>query len=35
VSDELATAMQRVGELSMEVELLRSRIERSCIARGC
>jgi transposase len=28
VSDELATAMQRVGELSMEVELLRSRIER-------
>jgi transposase len=28
VSDELAMAMQRVGELSMEVELLRSRIER-------
>ena len=28
VSDELATAMQRIGELSMEVELLRSRIER-------
>lgn len=28
VSDELATALQRVGELSMEVELLRSRIER-------
>ena len=28
VSDELATAMQRVGELSMEVELLRSRVER-------
>jgi transposase len=28
VSDELATAMQRVGELSMEVELLRSRTER-------
>ena len=27
-SDELATAMQRVGELSMENELLRSRIER-------
>jgi transposase-like protein len=27
VSDELATAMRRVGELSMEVELLRSRIE--------
>ncbi|HET6190926.1 MAG TPA: hypothetical protein VFE59_28475 [Trebonia sp.] len=26
---ELAAAMQRVGELSMEVELLRSRIERS------
>ena len=26
---ELATAMQRIGELSMEVELLRSRIERS------
>ena len=25
---ELATAMQRIGELSMEVELLRSRIER-------
>ena len=25
---ELAAAMQRVGELSMEVELLRSRIER-------
>src|SRR4051812_15759725 len=28
VSGELATAMQRIGELSMEVELLRSRIER-------
>jgi transposase len=28
VSDELATALQRIGELSMEVELLRSRIER-------
>jgi len=28
MSDELATALQRVGELSMEVELLRSRIER-------
>ena len=28
VSDEFATALQRVGELSMEVELLRSRIER-------
>ena len=28
VSAELATAMQRIGELSMEVELLRSRIER-------
>src|SRR4051794_23805206 len=28
VSDELAAAMQRIGELSMEVELLRSRIER-------
>jgi transposase len=28
MTDELATAMQRVGELSMEVELLRSRIER-------
>ena len=28
VSDELATALQRVGELSMEVELLRSRIGR-------
>lgn len=28
VSDELATAMQRIGELSMEVELLRARIER-------
>jgi transposase len=28
VSEELATAMQRVGELSMENELLRSRIER-------
>jgi transposase len=27
-SGELATAMQRIGELSMEVELLRSRIER-------
>ena len=27
--DELATAMQRIGELSMEVELLRSRIERA------
>jgi len=26
---ELATAMQRIGELSMENELLRSRIERS------
>ena len=25
---ELAAAMQRIGELSMEVELLRSRIER-------
>jgi hypothetical protein len=25
---ELATAMQRIGELSMQVELLRSRIER-------
>jgi transposase len=25
---ELATAMQRIGELSMEIELLRSRIER-------
>jgi transposase len=25
---ELATAMQRIGELSMEVELLRSRMER-------
>ena len=25
---EFATAMQRIGELSMEVELLRSRIER-------
>ena len=25
---ELASAMQRIGELSMEVELLRSRIER-------
>jgi transposase len=29
VSDELATAMQRIGELSMENELLRSRIERA------
>lgn len=28
-SGELAVAMQRIGELSMEVELLRSRIERS------
>jgi transposase len=28
-SGELATAMQRIGELSMENELLRSRIERS------
>ena len=28
MTDELATAMQRIGELSMEVELLRSRIER-------
>jgi len=28
VSGELAAAMQRIGELSMEVELLRSRIER-------
>ena len=27
-SIELATAMQRIGELSMEVELLRARIER-------
>jgi hypothetical protein len=27
-TDELATAMQRIGELSMENELLRSRIER-------
>ena len=27
-SGELAAAMQRVGELSMEIELLRSRIER-------
>ena len=27
-SGELAAALQRVGELSMEVELLRSRIER-------
>ena len=27
-SGELAAAMQRIGELSMEVELLRSRIER-------
>jgi hypothetical protein len=25
---ELAAAMQRIGELSMEVELLRTRIER-------
>jgi uncharacterized protein HemY len=25
---ELATAMQRIGELSIEIELLRSRIER-------
>jgi hypothetical protein len=25
---QLATAMQRIGELSMEVELLRARIER-------
>ena len=25
---ELAAAMQRIGELSMEVELLRARIER-------
>jgi uncharacterized protein HemY len=29
VSGELAAAMQRVGELSMEVELLRARIGRS------
>jgi transposase len=28
VTGELATAMQRIGELSMENELLRSRIER-------
>ena len=28
-SGELATAMQRIGELSMENELLRSRIERA------
>jgi transposase len=28
VAGELAAAMQRIGELSMEVELLRSRIER-------
>jgi hypothetical protein len=28
VNVELASAMQRIGELSMEVELLRSRIER-------
>ena len=28
-SGELATAMQRIGELSMKNELLRSRIERS------
>ena len=28
-STELAAAMQRIGELSMEVELLRTRIERS------
>jgi len=27
-STELAAAMQRIGELSMEVELLRARIER-------
>jgi transposase len=27
-SGELATAMQRIGELSIAVELLRSRIER-------
>jgi transposase len=27
-STELAAAMQRIGELSMEVELLRTRIER-------
>ena len=27
-SAELASAMQRIGELSMEVELLRTRIER-------
>jgi len=27
-SIELATAMQRIGELSMEVELLRARMER-------
>lgn len=27
-SSELATAMQRIGELSMEVDLLRARIER-------
>ena len=29
VTGELATAMQRIGELSMENELLRSRIERA------
>ena len=34
-SGELATAMQRIGELSIENELLRSRIERSGpLARG-
>ena len=27
-STELAAAMQRIGELSMEVELLRTRMER-------
>jgi transposase len=32
---ELATAMHRIGELSMEIELLRSRIERPLpLARG-
>jgi transposase len=29
-SSELAAAMQRIGELSMENELLRSRMERPC-----
>src|SRR6201996_6126849 len=29
VTAELATAMQRIGELSMENELLRSRVERT------